>query len=166
MKTRIRKSKKAQVKLFETIAILTVFFFLLIFGMSFYSSMQMKSFQREQKKLMDLAAVQIAQKTADMPELQCSVRNIPVDNCFDILKMESFDNVYTTDITAQDFYYDIFGYSTLSVEEIYPEKEKFIIYDNPLPNSTDRLQTKIPVSIYNPKTKRYGMGILYVDSYS
>ena len=157
--------KKAQIKLFETIAILTVFFFLLVFGLSFYASVQQKSFAQEQKKNTELAAVKLAQKAASMAELQCSTKNIPVDNCFDVLKINSFNKLLGEEVGLSDFYFDIFGFSDIKIQMIFPNNAEYVVYSNPAKEFDTKLQTRIPISIYNATSRRFGFGLLMIDAY-
>ena len=45
--TKGRKNRKAQIKMFETIAVLVIFFFLIVIGVSFYFVMQSSSYNRQ-----------------------------------------------------------------------------------------------------------------------
>ncbi|MEK6857974.1 MAG: hypothetical protein AABX39_05290, partial [Nanoarchaeota archaeon] len=62
---------KAQVKMFENIGVLVVFFFLLGIGIVFYSNYQSQSLAVEQKKLLELRSLKLAEQMYNLPELDC-----------------------------------------------------------------------------------------------
>jgi virulence-associated protein VapD len=172
--------KKAQIKMAETIAILTIFFFLLVFGLGLYVRIQKQVFLEEQEKNAALRGLQIAQKAAYMPEFQCSVQNIQDDNCFDIYKVKIFNNkIYGvdgepggsgTDADNEGLisrYYDVLGHSKLIVQQIYPpvippENENITIYDFLKEDSTFMSTSMIPVSIFDGGNRVYSIGILHI----
>ena len=158
--------KKSQIKMGETIAILVIFFFLLVFGFSFYVRMQKQSFKRLEQKQLDLKAVQIAQKASFFPELQCSFKNVMQDNCFDLLKMEAFNSTMGNEDIKAD-YYDDFEYSDIRATKIYPPPIKtYPLYENSLAGSSINLSTRVPISLYNATSKQYYFGMLEVFTYS
>lgn len=66
---KLSRQRKAQLKMFETIAVLVVFFFLIVFGVSFYFVMQRSSYNKQVERNMQITAIDIAQKISDIPEL-------------------------------------------------------------------------------------------------
>jgi hypothetical protein len=170
--------KKAQIKMLETIAILVIFFFLLIFGFGFYARIQQVYYEEQKEKNAALKALQIAQKSAYMPEFQCSVQNIQDDNCFDIYKVRIFNKkLYgddgipqsppsDDDSSLKSTYYDILGHSELLLQQIYPEvdpdDENITIYSNLLADSSHISSNMIPVSIFDGGTREYSIGILHI----
>jgi hypothetical protein len=161
--------KKSQVKMFETIAILVVFFFLVGFGFIFYTKVKQTTSASELEERTILQSIQIAEKASFMPEIQCSFDNSPKD-CIDIYKLKAVPDVINTN---KVYYYDIFGYSKISIREIYPGTNVWEIYDNPKPNTKGKVSTQFPVSIYDPTASGSCgtligpcyYGVLYVDVY-
>ena len=157
------KNKKAQIKMFETIAILIVFFFLVAFGMIFYSQMQKGSIKGEFQEIYELRAMNTVQLANYLPEIQCSSENIVTDNCFDIEKLNSFENVSENN---KLFYHNLFYSSNITVEQIYPPLiKKWNIYSSIPKNWNDMSKTHIPILLYDPIERRYNTGVLHVEVY-
>jgi hypothetical protein len=155
---------KAQIRMGETIAILFIFFLLLMFGFAFYSKIQKAGFKTRQKEVSDIRAIEIAQKVSFLPELQCSSKNVITENCIDILKLD-----YVSDLMKSEkgYYFDDIGlgYSTITVNMIYPTHKTWILYDNRPSYSTTKLFTPIPISLYNATSRQYYFTILNVSYY-
>ena len=163
------KARKAQMKMFENIAVMIIFFFLLVFGVSFYFTLQKASIQREIERINQLAAVQQALRLTFLPELDCSFAGVQKENCFDRLKVESFAGEKPETNIA---YFNIFGYSNVTLKTIYPpasEPDKIVkkIYSRTVAGSYTK--TQIPVLVCeegcDPLNLTYSFGILEVDSY-
>lgn len=157
--------KKAQIKMGETIAVLVIFFFLLIFGFAFYVKVQEKFFEEQHSKQLNLKALQITQKASYLPELQCSVQNIQFDNCFDVHKINSFYSIIRNNMTLIGDYYEIFGFSKIYIQEIYPGNDTYMIYNNTLQNATGNrqivsLESRVPISLFNGKKNTWAIGVL------
>ncbi len=150
--------------MFETIAVLMIFFVLIGFGLVFYSRMQGQQFQEKGKENFELKAVQTAQLVSFLPELQCSSDGIITNDCFDILKIEAFKKVCIGDI-KNEYYFDTFGYSRISIKQIYPEVIDWEIYDKPGSQETDVSPMIVPISLYNASSHDYNFGILSVEVY-
>jgi len=161
----MKKSRKAQVKMFETIAILIVFFFLIVFGVSFYTLMQKSSFEKENEKNVQLKSVAIAQKVAYLPETDCAMIGIQIDNCFDVHKAKALQHIFQTDDTKQLAYFPILEYSTITLERIYPHTgEKVVVY-NLTGERVRKIPTFYPIVLYNATSKTFDFGVLEVDVY-
>jgi hypothetical protein len=172
MKTeKATKGKKAQIKMFENVAVMIIFFFLLIFGASFYFTLQKASLQTQVERINQLAAVQQALRLTYLPELDCSFLGVQKENCFDEFKVISFhDNKPENDLA----YFNIFGYSNITLKTIYPNPlypnfETKKIYERAPPNISSSTQTQIPVLICkngcDPLNLQYSFGVLEVDYY-
>lgn len=165
----------------ESVAILFVFFILVVFGFVFYMNVMRSSAKVESEENIQLKAIGIAQKASFLPELQCSEENVRDDNCIDLYKL---DAVSDEDFLKENrlYYYDIFEFSKIWVERVLPEPDEAdndwappdangerrrYLYINPLPEADykNKLSTFIPVSLYDPDDKSYGFGILVVEVY-
>lgn len=161
---------KAQIKMAETVAILVVFFMLLMFGLSFYVGLQQENHERLQEETRELNALQIIQKASYLPELQCSIQNIQYDNCFDVQKADQFYRIThgpggnSPDPELIQRYYQIFRHSTIYLHEIYPGNGTVCVYDQALPveNATYAPQMFVPVSLYNATENAFSMGMLNI----
>jgi len=157
--------KKSQIQIGETIAILFIFFLLIVLVFGFYSSIQKSSFGRKNIEVNELRSVEITQRISFLPEIQCSKDNIIIDNCFDLLKLEALMGIFEKNISLRDdLYYDKLGYSSITIKKIYPEENTWILYENPLANSSN-IFTPVPISLYDAKTKKYFFAILNITYY-
>jgi hypothetical protein len=165
----MKKKRKAQIKMGESVAVMVVFFILLMFGFSFYSKMQQNSYNREMEKQNQLKVLQISQKASYIPELQCTIQNVQFDNCFDLQKVGHFFDL-TEKTQEYIYYYNLFGNSLIYIEQIFPEpKKNYTIYNGSLGDvanaSFDVLSSNVPVSLFNASSNYYSIGILRINSY-
>lgn len=153
----------------ETIAVLAVFFILVVLGFVFYTRMYKSGIEEEREETIELSAIKIAQRAATLPELQCSENNVVRDNCVDKLKLEAAETIMQKQ-ENEIFYYDKFSFSRITVEEIYPEEEdctneKCTLYDRPSDDYTHKIVTNIPISIFNPENNKNAFGVMNVTVY-
>ena len=162
------KTKKAQIKMFETIAVLLIFFVLIAFGLIFYVRVYSGSIEETGEEYFELKAIQTAQLVSFLPELQCTSptsMNIVDDNCFDLLKVKALTEIIKDDQKLRnEYYYDIFGSSKISIEQIYPSEMKWEVYDK-ASNKKSMSSIKIPISLYNASSKKNNFGVLNIDIY-
>ena len=92
--------KKAQIRMSESIAIMIVFFVLLVFGIVFYSQIERRNIGVAISSSQDLKAVEVAQVFSFLPEVQCTKENIVINNCFDLMKLESLRRFLSTPLQA------------------------------------------------------------------
>ena len=168
MVRKIKTDRKSQLKMTENIAVLFVFFLILAFGMIFYMNVMKSTAQKEEEENFALKAIRITQLVNYLPELQCSMENIVIDACFDIMKVEAFAEIVDEN---QFYYYDFFEYSNISVTEVYPDQRTWTIYEN-LPDDhiqKSSLVTHVPISLFNATAKGnkvYRFGVLNVVVYA
>ena len=151
----------------ESVAILFIFFVLLVFGFVFYMNVMKGSAKVDIEENIELKAIGIAQRASFLPELQCSEENVRVENCIDLLKLEAAADLLRSN---NIYYYDIFEFSDIRVDRIFPPPPTYsintwLLYNNTLTDYTSKLSTFIPTSIFDPRTKKYDFGILIVDVY-
>jgi len=159
----MKNKKSAQIKMFETIAILVVFFFLVGFGLIFYSRIVQVTSSAKQDEATILKSIQVAEEVFFLPEIQCSKYGNPEDNCIDLYKLDAFKALISSN---KVYYFELFGYNEITINEIYPEKNNWQLYNNPKPSYSDKIQTQFPVAIHNPISDEYSFGVLYVNVYS
>ena len=154
--------QKSQMKMTETIGVMFVFLVLVIFGFLFYTRFQAAGFQGIQAQEYEKRSIDVAQRTLNLPELQCSSNNIVTDVCLDTLKLDIFNKSIQSQAIQSD-YYDVFASSTILVQEIYPDKHSWVIY-NKKGNST-AISTMMPILLYDPGLKHYNFGFLNLTYY-
>ena len=172
-------NRKSQLKIGETIAILIVFFMLLVLGIFFYIGVQQATSQKTFERESDISAIEVVQRASTLPELQCSSGNDIEDNCIDIYKLAFLNQSISNDPSSQEHYAGLFGLSKIEVKILSPAhadflkdssgapisfftdstdgvwvQESFILYANPS-DETEQSQftqsrTNVPISLYNP----------------
>lgn len=161
--------RKGQIKISETIAVLFIFFVLILFGIIFYYKYQQVAFQEKEEELLGAKAIETTLKTLFLPELICSKGAAePEDNCFDVLKLDSVNKTFKK--YADDYYFDLFSYATISVKEVYPGDASWLLYDKPPLKITGKEPTSFVISLrddLSDETKaQYRLGYVEVIAYS
>ena len=153
-------NKNAQIQMMETIAVLFIFFILVVIGFVFYAKVLKGSLEQQKEESVQLNAIEVAQRASSLPELQCSEDNIVSDNCIDILKLES-----ASEIMRQNdaYYYDRLLFSKITVNEIYPDDKEWELYSRPLDEFSNKITTSIPISLFNPIENKNAFGIMTVE---
>jgi len=147
-------------------AVMVIFFFLLIFGLSFYSKLQESSFLKESTRQLKMRTVQVALKATSMPEFQYGLE----DGTLDLMKIQMF--AHNADPTVDErfslYYFDVFGYSHIYINETYSgsrplgESKLYPVYEYK-PENTDYYQLiEVPVALYDVKVDQYSFGILVI----
>ncbi|MBS1266904.1 MAG: hypothetical protein MAG795_00873 [Candidatus Woesearchaeota archaeon] len=159
--------KKAQTKIFETIAVLVVFFFLLSIGMVFYARESKINSLAERERGYDLQALDVIQVVSNLPELQCSSDGIIIENCFDLAKLESFEELKGKN---SQYYTNAFGFSRIIIDEIYPNDDNKWEIHNQKPEDDRKWssmdKSTIPISILdNLDNGQYRAAVLTIEVY-
>lgn len=150
----------------ETIAVLIIFFFLLVFAISFFSGEEKRSTEKKQSEFEELDAVKIAQIASFMPELQCTKGENK--NCIDLYKARAFSGFKEKN---KEYYYDFFKDAKI-VLEYYTivsgnlQEENLILYEH-LPDYEDYdiSPFKVPVSVINVSQDTNYFGVLTIEKY-
>ena len=143
----------------ETIAILFIFFVLLVVGMVFFYNVKKSSIEQEMEVIQSKKAVEIALKANHLNELRCS--EVLRDNCFDILKIKYAKEIVERNI---DYYFDTFGFSRINIQQIYPVRQDLgDIYHKYKKGSS--FLTRVPILLYNPLENEYQLGVINVETY-
>lgn len=122
--------KKAQIRMTETIAVMFIFFVLILFGIIFYAKYSEVAYQEKQAELLGKKAVEITSKTIFLPELICSRGSAePELYCLDMLKLKQVPKTFKDNFA--DYYFDLFPNTKITVEEIYPGNSSWVLYDKP-----------------------------------
>ncbi len=157
----IKMKKKAQLQMTETVAVLIVFFILLMFGLLFYTRFQQSSLAEQRAEFAGERAITVSLTALLLPELRCSKGdNVAVRDCVDLYKL---DIAQQTMQAEKDYYYDLFGFGRIYVDEYYPGQNHWVLYDNPYPEATTQVKTPLPVALYDPLKKIYRFGVLNVE---
>ncbi|MBR9683601.1 hypothetical protein GOV03_03605 [Candidatus Woesearchaeota archaeon] len=175
----MKKNRKAQIRMSETIAVLFIFFILVVFSLIFYYKYSEVSFKEEQAELMGLRAMDTTLKTLFLPELICSQGKAePIDNCFDLMKLRHAAEEGVFNKYLSEYYFDLFPYTKITIEQLYPgEGESWVLYDKEktkqlddglmVPDWKNKESTYFVVSLrdeLNPDNE-YSFGVLTVEVY-
>lgn len=163
-------TRKAQVQMGENVIILFIFFILLVFGIVFFTRIQ--TAQSAQKISQDVQGrgIEIAQKIAFLPEIQCSKTSVEQYACYDEVSLEALRGM-TANGKTSEYYYPLLGYSTISIQNIFPVKQDpILIYNNTKPDYTSSIATFLPVVICNylesPQGDACRFGVLDINVYN
>lgn len=172
--------KKGQMQSTETIAVLFIFFILILFAIIFYYNYQKVAIKEKQEELLGARAVDTTVKALFLPELICSKGDTePEDNCIDVLKMKYVNNTRSDDpvnkpgffIQNKDYYFQIFSYARITVKQLYPAEEEWVLYDVPKPDWHKKEPTHFIVALRDDTAgtqgqEQYGFGYVTVEVYS
>lgn len=157
-------NKKAQIQIGETIAVLFVFFILIAVGIVFYVKVIKSNLESEKQDLSQLGSVAIAQRVMFMPEIQCSQDVVEeITNCIDILKLESAPSTIREN---ELYYYDLLEFGDVSISQIYPNDARWALYSRKTKDFNNRFVTNVPISLFDPITRKNGFGVLTIETLS
>lgn len=154
------RKKSAQIQMMETIAVLFIFFILVVVGFVFYAKILKGNLEQQEEESVQLNAIEVAQRASSLPELQCSEDNIVSDNCIDLLKLEAASQIMQQNDV---YYYDRLLFSKITVNEIYPDNKEWALYSRPLEDFSNKITTSIPISLFNPIENKNSFGIMTVE---
>ncbi|MDP3766219.1 MAG: hypothetical protein Q8R04_06935 [Nanoarchaeota archaeon] len=155
--------KKSQIQIGETVAVLFVFFILIIVGFIFYVNVIKGNIELEKEELSQLRSVGIAQRIMFLPEVQCSEDNIIIDNCIDILKLDPAQNIMREN---EVYYYDLLEFSNVKISQVYPNEANWTLYSRKTDDFKNKFVTNVPISLYDPTTRKHGFGVLTIETLS
>ena len=156
-------AKKSQIQMGETIAVLFVFFILMVIGFIFYAKVVKNNIELQKDEIVQLSSVGVVERVMFLPEVQCSEDNVVKDNCIDVLKLKSAQEIMSGN---EIYYYDLLEYGNVSISQIYPAEEKWMLYSRKLDTFRSKFVTNVPVSLYDPATRKYGFGVLTIETLS
>jgi len=173
------KKKKAQIHMTETIAVLFIFFILVSLGIVFYYKYSQVAFKEKQQELLANRAIETVLYTLFLPELECSKGEAESeDNCVDVMKLRQANNTFLKYL--DDYYFDLFSFSTIMVHQTYPKNQTWVIYDKKkvktlengtvVPDWTTKLSTFTVITLRDDLAIEgrsvYNLGYLNVTVYS
>ncbi len=121
---------KAQIRLTETVAILFIFFVLVVFGIIFYYKFHQISVKEKEGEFLEARALDTTLRVLFLPELACSEGEAePEGYCFDLMKVRYAHRTFQENLAQ--YYLQLFSFTRISVHQIYPEKEEYLLYDKP-----------------------------------
>src|SRR3989344_9045205 len=111
-------NKTAQIHLSETVAVIFIFFVLILFGAIFYYNFQEASFKEKQQELLAARAIDTTTKMLFLPEISCTKgEREPEPNCFDMMKVRYAAELFKS---FNQTYFERFSYSRITLSQTYP----------------------------------------------
>jgi len=164
---KVAKSKRAQIKMFETIGVLVVFFFLLAIGSSFYFGAQNSALKKEKDRVSEQLAFNTFLKALYLPELDCSFLVTQKDNCIDKIKLGLLSDLLRTNSSAHTDYYGVFGDATVNVTQVYPPSDFAVtLYENRPGNVSQFVgKSQSPILLFDSWNDEYAFGMVEVTVY-
>ncbi len=163
---RKRPSKKAQLHITETVAVIFIFFVLITFGSIFYYNFQQAGFKEKQQELLAARAIDTTTKTLFLPEVSCTKRESePEPNCFDMMKVRHISSFFKS---HNQSYFELFSYSKITINQTYPEPFQVVIYDQQPQQWQQKQPTYFVVALKDEQKgpAYYGYGQVTVEVYS
>ena len=152
----------------ETMAVLVIFFVLAGIGLMFYIKVMKGNVEAEMETIRQLQAIEIAQRTVFLPELQCSEgEDIVKSGCIDVEMLEAFSGLDMAN-SNQVYYHNRLGFSEITINRIYPPTtgtSTWSLYNKPLDEFSDKITTFLPISLKYPKEDYYSFGVVNVSVY-
>lgn len=160
-----RSPTKGQIQMGESILVLILFLFLLVFGVVVYAKFQSLSMKKETSERQDLLGETIARKIRLLPELQCTLDGVVQFDCYDIMKLKAF--VTTATDSSYKLYYDavVFKGAHVQITSIFPLEETFSLYGFQDSTTTAAIPYRAPVLLYDPFHETTGFGYITVEVY-
>jgi len=154
-------------KTMETLLILAIFLFILGIVLIVFTKISSLSQRDKLADRIQMKSIEIAQTVAYMPELQCTTKNVGVDNCFDIYKVAALARLLEDEPEdiRDGYYYNIFEYSNITIQEIYPGNQQHVVYTKVKEDSTTMRVTNIPTTLYDPITEKNSFAVLVIESF-
>jgi hypothetical protein len=158
------RNKRAQIKMFESIGVLLIFFFIVGFGIQFYGNLQLQELEEAQRNFDEISSIELASKVLNFPQLSCTQNNVRKPTCVDIYKIQTWDDVSG----LRSFLVGEFPSANISIKQLYPTEQTIEVYSDQPNKPRSELEvilTNIPITIYNASTKQYNYGLLEVKKF-
>ena len=159
-------NKKSQIRIFESIAVLMVFVFIIAIGLKFYVNVQYSYLKDAERKFSELDSVKLSVVISNLPELSCSIQGFSEYACIDLYKAEAWNNLLERgDQNFFNYYSPLVGSSEIYIERIYPKTgdDVWLIYNSSKETSFD--YARVPIILKNPITKKNELGVLHIKTY-
>ncbi len=169
-----QRYSKGQIELSETIIVLFIAVIIIVFGIIFYFQYYTKHISNIGGKFTEERYNVLLASISSMPELKCSFLGNE-EQCIDVLKVMAFN---------EDNYFDILGYSNITIEQVYPETINEECTGLKYQNTTypdncrywkvyarrplvvkEAIKIETPISLYFADKREYRIGKLMIEFY-
>lgn len=153
----------------ETIAILVIFFILIVTGLGFYSRYQRFALISQKEQILEKDAVSLSLRITYLAELRCEQTGgyeEEIGTCVDLYKLEAVQDLMKSGNTDfRTFYSNLFGTSNIYFRNLIGNVT-YDVYNASQINFTKKTAVRTPILLRNPVTRADLFGVLYVDYYS
>jgi len=146
----------------ETIAVLIIFFIILVFGISFFFNFQKESFKQASREFNEKRAVSLASSLITLPELSCSELG-STQLCIDELKLKASAEIINKN---RKDYSDLLGNSKISIKKLFPDEKSFDLYDFSQITNPQKSIIRIPITLFDPIANKRSYAYLEVTTYN
>ncbi len=137
-----------------------------MFGVVFFARIHRINVEAEIAARQNLDLVRISQAISSLPELSCTIGNVQIDNCYDILKIEAFMKILEDN--PGYFQGTLLYYTTINIRQYDPFNDvwtnEWNLHDNNIENS-DQRKIFVPVLLYDKRTATKHFGVLDLTWY-
>ncbi|MDP7180868.1 MAG: hypothetical protein QF486_06285 [Candidatus Woesearchaeota archaeon] len=161
---------KAQINMFETIAVLVVFMFLLGVGLVVYAGIHKSSLEKDVSQARDVRSVRIAETAFFMPELDCTFRGVrPPGACLEKLKIDALTTI-NSDPLKNANYFELFGTSKITITQHFPPTDDTgavyvrVIYDAGAEGIVKIHRTPVLLLDVTKGPTAYSFGVMEVET--
>ena len=164
-------NKSAQIHLTETIAVIFIFFVLILFGAIFYFKFQTGVISDKRVELVNARVIDTATKTLFLPELTCTKGDSTVANCIDMMKARRAQSLFSEN-EEQHKYFELFSYANITLKQIYPplppDESITYLYSKKPVEFTKKKPTFFVVSLKDQEIAKdyHAFGYLLIEVYS
>ena len=157
-------SRKAQLEMGESIIVLIIFLFLVVFGVVLYAKVQKFTGDKQAVEQQSEINIQIEQKIRYLAEIQCTINGVVRFDCYDLAKLRAFEQTYNT--PEFKLYYDtiLFHGANVNITSVYPTQSTFYLLGAETVDDTIMGETPFhtPVVLYNGVDDIYNFGYITV----
>jgi hypothetical protein len=157
--------KKAQIHMFESTMVLLFFFVFVGIGMVFYFNATKEKIGKDVIRLQSLDAIKVALVALNAPEFVHTSGDVKDSTSFDLQKLKGFEALMYMDTDyPYTQYFNLFGYSTIWVEEVYPGSGiPIILYNRTRERWTHSEKFSMPVGLRDVIEGKTKLGVLTVE---
>ncbi len=153
----------------ETIAVMFIFFILLALGIIFYAQYSQGEAKKAEYEQFGQKAMDLTLQAVFLPELICTNAEAETEsNCIDLQKLKYINS--KKGLSGDEYYFSLFSYSYIWVEQLSPVPANYTIYNNTKPEYIEIIPSFFVVTIkdylgtYSGKSD-YNYGVLHVEVY-
>jgi len=167
--SKIKQSKKGQIQLGESIAVVVIVIILIFLGIIFWNKNNTSNIVELGSQSQELSVIDIANIVPELSEIKCTELSVNRVKCIDYYKLKALSAAIndTKNATTFEYYHDYFKNSKIIITQVYPSNTAFNItlYDAKLRNHTKSLLISLPVNIKNEVNKTVSYGFIVVEGY-